>query len=277
MHLNFPNGIGRNISSNRYPLMSSSAIGNGLEISMQQSKQHLNKFEACAAPAFVVHSPFELAGSYDQNERIDFYYEYNLEVLITPEIIKTDESLRSFKPKARGCYFQGEKTLKFFRIYTRRNCEFECYAKHFIRKLNCVPFFMVRNETTEVCGIQRAFDVELEFYRALRNAESCQCLDECDSVKYRIEVIAHSENDVQSSAHNSSDVFVSMQFKFKDLLIAPLRRYQPFTFTEFLAQSGGMMGLFAGISALSIIELCYFMTLRWALDFGRWLMNKWNK
>jgi hypothetical protein len=67
---------------------------------------------------------------------------------------------------------------------------------------------------------------------------------------------------------------VALHFKFKDLLIATLRRYQPFTFTEFLAQSGGMMDLFAGISALSIIELCYFMTLRWALDFGQWLVNK---
>jgi acid-sensing ion channel, other len=273
MNLKFPHSIGRNISSNHYPLMSSSGNGNGLVISMQRNKD-VRENDNCAAPAFIVHSPFELPGSYDHNERIEFYYGIDLEVLITPEIIKTDEGLKSYKPKERGCYFEGEKKLKFFKIYTRRNCEFECYAEHFLNKLKCVPFFMVRNETTEVCGSQKAFDVELEFYHVLRNAEECECLDECDSIKYKIEVIAHSENDIETAANYSLDAFVSMHFKFKDLLIAPLRRYQPFTFTEFLAQSGGMMGLFAGISALSIIELFYFMTLRWMVDFGRWLMNK---
>jgi acid-sensing ion channel, other len=273
MNLRFPNGFGRNIPSHHYPLVSSSANGNGLEI--QQNKRNLTQQHACAAPAFIVHSPFELPGSYDHNERIDYYYGYDLEVLITPEIIKTDESLGSYTPKERGCYFKGEKKLKFFKIYTRRNCEFECCAKHLLRKLKCVPFFMVRNETTEVCDVQTGFYMELEFYRALRNAESCQCLDECDSIKYSIEVNGHSENDIYTPASKfSSTSFVSMHFKFKDLLIAPLRRYQPFTFSEFLAQSGGMMGLFAGISALSIIELFYFMTLRWMVDFGRWLMIK---
>jgi acid-sensing ion channel, other len=273
MNLKFLHGIGRNISSHHYPLMSSSADGNGLQISMQHNK-NIREDDNCAAPGFVVHSPFELAGSYDHNERIDFYYGYHLEILITPEIIKTDASLTSYEPKERGCYFEGEKKLKFFKIYTRRNCEFECYAQYFISKLRCVPFFMVRNETTEVCGAEKAFELEFEFYHALRNAESCQCLDECDSIKYKIEVIVHSENDAETAANYSLDAFVSMHFKFKDLLIAPLRRYQPFTFSEFLAQSGGMMGLFAGISALSIIELFYFMSLRWMVDFGRWLMKK---
>jgi acid-sensing ion channel, other len=253
--------------------MTSSANGNGLRMAMQRNKD-IGEEENCAAPAFIVHSPFELPGSYDHNERIDYYYGYDLEILITPEIIKTDQSLGSYTPRERGCYFKGEKKLKFFRIYTRRNCEFECYAKHLLSKLKCVPFFMVRNETTEVCGAEKTFELELEFYYALRNAESCQCLDECDSIKYSIEVIAHSENDAETAADYSLDAFVSMHFKFKDLLIAPLRRYQPFTFSEFLAQSGGMMGLFAGISALSIIELLYFMSLRWMVDFGRWLMNK---
>jgi acid-sensing ion channel, other len=273
MNLKFPHGIGRNTSSIHYPLMSSSANGNGLKISMQRNR-NIQEYDNCAAPGFVVHSPFELPGSYDHNERIDFYYGYDLEILITPEIIKTDKSLRSLQPNERGCYFEGEKNLKFFKIYTRRNCEFECYAEHFSRKLKCVPFYMVRNETTGVCDARAGFDMEFEYYHALRNAERCQCLDECDSIKYKIEVIAHSENDIETAGNYSLDAFVSIHFKFKDLLIAPLRRYQPFTFTEFLAQSGGMMGLFAGISALSIIELMYFMTLRWMVNVVRWLMNK---
>jgi acid-sensing ion channel, other len=254
--------------------MSSSRNGNGLRISMQRNKK-VKSNEACTAPTFTVHSPFELPGSYDRNERIDYYYGYDLEVLITPEIIKTDESLKSFEPSERGCYFEGEKKLRFFKIYTKRNCEFECYAEYFLRQIHCVPFFMVRNETTEVCDARTGPDIELVFYQALRQANECKCMDECDSIKYKVEVNAHSRDDLgQEEDSDDSDTFVSMHFKFKDLLIAPLRRYQPFTFTEFLAQSGGMMGLFAGISALSIIELFYFMTLRWMVNLWRWLIKR---
>jgi acid-sensing ion channel, other len=254
--------MGKNISALDYPLMSSSRNGNGLKITLEILKHSisLRAHDACRAPTFIVHSPFELPGSYDSNERIDFYYGNDLEVLITPEIIKTDPDLKNYEPKQRGCYFEGEKKLNFFKIYTRRNCEFECYAEHFLKKIGCVPFFMVRNKTTEVCDSRSGLAVEIEFYYALRNADECQCLDECDSIKYDLT----SKNPFTS---------VSMHFKFKDLLIAPLRRYQPFTFSEFLAQSGGILGLFAGISALSIIELFYFMTLRWMMN----LLRRWKK
>jgi acid-sensing ion channel, other len=264
------NGNGRHTSVDEYPLMSSSRTGNGLKTTFHRNKEVL-KIETCLAPSFIVHSPFELPGSYDQNERVNYYYGYDLEVLITPEIIKTDRSLKTYEPKQRGCYFKGEKSLKFFKIYTRRNCEFECYAEHFLSKLNCVPFYMVRNETTEVCGAQEEISLQLEFYLVLRKVNECECLEECDSIKYKFEVVAHSKDE---RATNFSSDSMSIEFKFKDLLIAPLRRYQPFTFSEFLAQSGGMMGLFAGISALSIIELFYFLSLRWIGNLLRRMKNK---
>jgi acid-sensing ion channel, other len=104
---------------------------------------------------------------------------------------------------------------------------------------------------------------------------NCDCLEECDLVKYNFEITSKNlkpTNDTLEDKDAFSEAL--LEFKFKDVDVLPLRRYQPFTFSDFLAQSGGMMGLFAGISALSIIELVYFMTMRWMTNLWRWIVNK---
>jgi hypothetical protein len=100
-------------------------------------------------------------------------------------------------------------------------------------------------------------------------------LDECNFIRYRTEIIAH-KTPLSESSHTSIhfDFDFMIEFKFKDIDVFPQRRYHQMTFSDFLAQSGGVVGLFAGISALSIIELFYFMTLRWMVNLQRWIRNR---
>jgi acid-sensing ion channel, other len=248
-----------------YPLKTLTKPGNGLKLSIQLNK-NLNSMEICTTPSFTVHSPYELPGISDSTDILKFDFGFELEVLITPEIIRTDEALRSYDPKERGCYFPGERRLKFFKVYTRRNCEFECFSDKLKNdlKLNCTPYYVVRDETTVICDFRQELLSRQQSYYALRDVIKCNCLDECNSIKYNIEIFQH-------NLLNNSEA--TMEFKFKDVDIVPLRRYQPFTFSEFLAQSGGMLGLFAGISMLSIVELCYFLSLRWIVNCWRWLTS----
>jgi amiloride-sensitive sodium channel len=51
-----------------------------------------------------------------------------LNVWIVPEIIQADEDLRSFDPDERKCYFEDERKLNYFKVYTQRNCESECLS-----------------------------------------------------------------------------------------------------------------------------------------------------
>jgi acid-sensing ion channel, other len=232
--------------------------------------ERLNYYDTCTSPSFLVHSPYELPGSFDSLERFSFQFGHDLQVLITPEIIKTDENLRSLDTKKRGCYFEGEKKLEYFKVYTRRNCEFECFSKTMWRypTLNCTPYFAVRDQSMDVCDYRVEMRSRQQTFLALRDKDKCGCLDECDSIKYNVEVIAN---------HLSNSSLTEIEFKFKDVDVFPLRRCQPFTFSEFLAQSGGMMELFAGISMLSIFELFYFMTLRWVVNLWWWIAYKWKK
>jgi hypothetical protein len=79
----------------------------------------------CHASSFSVHSPYELPIS---SKVVKFTYDKEIDVWITPEIIKTDEDLRSIPPEERNCYFEGERELTYFKIYTQKNCEMECLS-----------------------------------------------------------------------------------------------------------------------------------------------------
>jgi amiloride-sensitive sodium channel len=216
---------------------------------------------------------------------VHFLYGYDLEVLIIPEITQTDENLRSFTPEERGCYFEGERKLKYFKVYSRRNCELETLSE-FLKEhdvFNCTSFYLLRDDLREVCDHRYENDYRREIGNALKARDqilkNSGCLDECNMIKYRTEIIAHNVQ-VDRKAYNNTywipfDFETEIEFKFKDVDIVPLRRYRQMTFSDFLAQSGGMLGIFAGISVLSVIELFYFMTLRWMANLWRWIKNRY--
>lgn len=58
-----------------------------------------------------------------------------------------------------------------------------------------------------------------------------------------------------------SDV-TQLSFRFGIENFNPLRRKLRFTVIDFLSNVGGVLGLFAGISVLSIFEIFYFFVLR---------------
>jgi acid-sensing ion channel, other len=278
MTLKFPNKRGIALNPDDYPIMATS--GQGLQISLA-TNEDIFYLDYCNQPSFLVHSPFELPGSYELLEMVEFGFNYDFDVLITPEVIKTDPDLISYTPEKRGCYFEGEKKLKYFKVYTRRNCEFECLADnlHNNPKLNCTPFFMVREDSMDHCDYRYEYRIGMETFLMLRgiskSSKKCTCYEACDSINYNVQIIAHKLESTNKTIHERfASSRSTLNFIIKDVDVVPLFRYQPFTFTEFLAQSGGMMGLFAGISALSIIELFYFMTLRWMVNLWRWIANK---
>ena len=61
---------------------------------------------------------------------------------------------------------------------------------------------------------------------------------------------------------DSSTKTSSMTISFKTHLVSTLMRSASYTLTDFLAVVGGLLGLFLGISALSIVEFIYYSTLR---------------
>lgn len=57
---------------------------------------------------------------------------------------------------------------------------------------------------------------------------------------------------------------------FRDHEVVTLKRSEKYTYTDFLAICGGLLGLFLGVSALSIIEFIYYSTLRLYWTLRQW-------
>jgi acid-sensing ion channel, other len=110
-----------------------------------------------------------------------------------------------------------------------------------------------------------------EFDKFYESDGVCKCLPACNSIEYIYEIFEE-EYDWYYSEFQYRHTFV-FEFRYKDSDYFPMVRYQEFKTKDYLSYVGGLLGLFAGISVLSIIEFFYFFTLRLAVD----LINSWRR
>ncbi|EDW26343.1 GL26473 [Drosophila persimilis] len=246
--------------------------------------------DMCRGPVqgfkILLHTPGDVAQVSKQYFRIPF----DQEVLISirPKIITTSDGLKHYEPGRRQCYFQKERDLRFFNIYSQSNCELECLANFTLTKCGCVKFSMPRNVNMPVCGAanvkcyHKAEDELLlrEFTQGLvssgentRGETECNCLPSCTSIAYEAE-ISQADFDYKTVINRDTPEGKETQTKlegmkmsrvslfFKEAQFLTSRRSELYGTTDFLANCGGLLGLFMGVSMLSIVELVYFCTVR---------------
>jgi acid-sensing ion channel, other len=93
---------------------------------------------------------------------------------------KFDDELRSFSPKTRKCYFDDEKPLKFFKTYSKLNCELECETLKLFKKCGCVEHSMPRDNEMRICGVEDSNCWKRDtLYR-------CECYPSCYDIKYEL-------------------------------------------------------------------------------------------
>ncbi|KAJ8937726.1 hypothetical protein NQ314_011746 [Rhamnusium bicolor] len=61
---------------------------------------------------------------------------------VTPDITTTSDTIKSYAPLKRNCYFPNEKSLKYFKVYAQQNCQIECKTNYTLNKCGCVNFYM---------------------------------------------------------------------------------------------------------------------------------------
>lgn len=136
---------------------------------------------------------------------------------ITPYLIKAADGLRKYAPNTRKCYFASERRLRFFKLYTKNNCELECLATFIKQECDCVKLSMpskfiafchvsfdefafdfVGDNKTSICGAasipcyqsaqRKLFDDHeidnMQDQQARIFRQNCNCLDSCTSIVY---------------------------------------------------------------------------------------------
>jgi Amiloride-sensitive sodium channel len=101
---------------------------------------HSNNFEARAGYHLIIHHNEELPSATATHV---FFWNQMVVIFIILDQVLLDENLKHERPEQRNCFFDHERKLKLFRIYTKENCEHECQSFAFARNCGCVPFYLI--------------------------------------------------------------------------------------------------------------------------------------
>lgn len=150
----------------------------------------------------VVHLPCDIPQFDKQYFR--FPLEKSATLIVRPTFMDTDEDV-DYVPQKRQCYFEGEKKLQLFKMYTRSNCQIECLAEFTRQKCKCIHYSMPRLKGDHVCDnsslscyVKAKKDLMLLSMKQGVNAQIkenkdlaqtvCGCLPACTSLSYEGEI-----------------------------------------------------------------------------------------
>ncbi|XP_037044105.1 pickpocket protein 28-like [Bradysia coprophila] len=234
----------------------------------------------------LLHSPDEVP----QMSKQYFYVPSSESVMVSvkPNMITTSDELRNYASHRKQCFFNSERQLKYFKVYNQRNCELECLTELTETECGCVKFSMPKKNGTKVCGIgrlgcyERAQKKLIEKVRStgLSFLDKCNCLPACTQITYDVEIsqakvdwevelgvislnvlgplIGRRKRSLKKKHYDMAGLIIF----FKEHQFISLKRSERFGLTDFFANCGGLLGLFMGISVISIAEVIYFFTLR---------------
>lgn len=138
--------------------------------------------------------------------------EHDVYISIRPETITTSNGLLPYLPHDRGCYFESERPLRFFRPYSQQKCHLECMTNFITKEIGCTHFAFPRkylqgihsvsvqsnsfgfhfagDTNTRICtmvDMKKFHDAFMEFEVELL-VNACDCLPDCTSIIYHTEV-----------------------------------------------------------------------------------------
>ncbi|XP_070500712.1 pickpocket protein 28-like [Chironomus tepperi] len=227
----------------------------------------------------ILHLPNEIPTIFHSET---YFQLKNLKTMsISAEVIEKDESLRRLTPDQRGCYFEDERQLKFFKSYTQRNCEYECMTNYTLRTCGCVKFSMPRDKMTEICR-----DKDIKCYTVLithwpdiirtnptvSDAENaykfpCNCIQSCTLINYKVITERSFEMNQQNSGYlmyleammsnneDKNETLSYLEISFKDFQILHTTHFTAYEIQNLISDIGGLLGLFLGFSLISIFEI----------------------
>ncbi|XP_053964606.1 pickpocket protein 28 isoform X1 [Anastrepha ludens] len=203
-------------------------------------------------------------------------------VSVLPHYVISTDNLHDFSPEKRQCYFNDERYLRYFRFYSQSNCQVECLTNYTINKCGCAKFWMPKPHDVPVCSVEdiSCYDTAQSELRILIQNQTiqatmdpsmkiiCDCMPACTSLDYNVE-ISSARYDLAKTIQAFREVYEHTDFLgsrlsvyFKEHQFTAIKRTVLFSVATLIANWGGILGLFMGISSLSLIELVYFFSVR---------------
>lgn len=143
----YENGYEDVMNKNSYPMRiynSRSDASLRMELYLDDDKFYSCGFGAHAGFRLFIHVPGEVPKMSRKFVYVSVLEDVSLSIQAT--MITTSDGLRSYKPSQRQCFFNADRQLRFFRMYTQNNCEAECLSNYTKHECDCVQFSMPSTE-----------------------------------------------------------------------------------------------------------------------------------
>ncbi|XP_063918347.1 pickpocket protein 28-like [Zophobas morio] len=248
----------------------------------------LEKNEQCNSNdgyKIILHHPADIPTLLFQ-QSVPIALSSNYKILIRPEVTVTSDNLKKYDPHRRHCFYSRERSLKFFKTYTKHNCKIECLANYTLSECHCVPYFLPHEKSTTICSLVDAscasncekhmfhMDMEAEIDDEGPNIlRVCDCLPLCTLINYNTQVHHNKVGRVPGQPLSRSEVEIG----YKEMEFPIMERQELFSNADFWANCGGLLGLFTGFSVVSLAEIIYYLSIRWICDlccFGERILRK---
>lgn len=158
---------------------------------MNVNKSDLNDlcFTLYESFKFILHLPNEIPTLLHDSDHVDF--NHGAAIKITAKMTASEIFLKKYSPEKRKCFFEDERKLQFFKVYTKNNCNFECLTNFTLRSCGCVAFYHPRTESTKVCDLEKISCIKNAFNMwphldemSNTSVVPCSCHPTCSNIEY---------------------------------------------------------------------------------------------
>jgi Amiloride-sensitive sodium channel len=111
--------------------------------------------------------------------------------------------------------------------------------------------------------------------------EACNCQLDCSVIDYELKVVETKlKVDHQYVIYNNQSWWVNttynngLSFAFGDTEYFALKRYANYEAITFISDVGGLLGLFLGVSVMSVIEIFYLLVIRVSVEIVRYFKRQ---
>ncbi|XP_020289857.1 sodium channel protein Nach-like [Pseudomyrmex gracilis] len=162
--------------------------------------------------------------------------------------------------KQRKCKFSEDGGLEMWPVYTLHMCIMECRYRTILQRCGCFPHFARPTAGVPICNatqLRCIATIKDQLFLHKHVPARCNCLPNCNDDDYKLQ---------KRSSSLRNDVFYDDVPMIWFNLIVELpkslfNRQEVFGFNDFITAVGSAAGLFLGASALSVIEVFYYVTL----------------
>nr|XP_026489652.1 sodium channel protein Nach-like [Vanessa tameamea] len=189
--------------------------------------------------------------------------------IIHPTYTYCSEDVMTLPAWSRKCYFEDGYTLPHFRKYHKSDCNLLCHVNELERLCHCTMIYVPNLYLSRACNVTSIdciVKAKMQMNKWYRT-EQCDCPRDCVSFRYRVEMILGNIDALPHIMFNPySDIVFNktttiMQFLVPSPVYVKQKQETVMSLITLSSNLGGVFGLCLGCSAISMLEMYFYIYL----------------